>query len=114
MPQVKIHLSQETKTNEPLLAGEIREALVEVLGIKENIGQVIIYKTPSDCRSIHKSRDRNFVFVEINMYSGRSQEMKKMLLDKICILINKHTNIDLSEIICCVIEIPPENYYGGL
>jgi len=114
MPQVKIHMSQETKTNELLLAREIREVLVKVLGIKDNIGQVMIYKTPIEFRSTHESRDINFVFVEITMYPGRSREIKKILLEQICLLIKKHTNVDLSDINCCIMEIAPENYYGGV
>ena len=114
MPQVKVHMSQETKANEQMLAREIRKALVEVLGIKKNIGQVMIYKTPAEFRSAHESRDQNFVFVEINMYPGRSREMKETLLKRICSLINKHASIDLSDVVCCVIEAGPENYYGGL
>jgi len=113
MPQVKIHMSQETKTNELLLVTEIRKVLIEALGIDEKIGQVMIYKTPAEFRSIHESRDNNFVFVEINMYSGRSKEMKKNLLDKLCLVIKKYTDIELNNIISCIIEIPPENYYGG-
>jgi len=65
MPQVKIFMSQETKTNESLLAREIREETVKVLGIKENVCKVLIYKTPSEFRSVHESQDKNFVFVEI-------------------------------------------------
>lgn len=114
MPQVKVHMSQETKVDEPVLAQEIRKALIEVLGIKENIGQVMIYKTPVEFRSAHESRDQNFVFVEINMYPGRSREMKETLLKRICSLFNEHANVDLSDVICCIFEVEPENYYGGL
>jgi len=57
MPQVKIHMSQETKTKDSLLAAEIREVLTEALGIDKKIGQVMIYRTPAECRSIHESRD---------------------------------------------------------
>jgi len=114
MPQVKIHMSQATKTNEHMLVEEIRSALPEVLGIKENIGQVILYKTPAEFRSAHGSRDQNFVFVEITMYPGRTQEMKQSLCDRLSALIHKHTQVDPSDIICCIIEVPPENYFGGL
>ncbi|HKM17328.1 MAG: tautomerase family protein [Firmicutes bacterium] len=114
MPQVKIHMSQVTKTDEHALVEEIRSTLVEVLGIKENIGQVMLYKTPAEFRSIHASREQDFVFVEITMYPGRTQEMKQTLCDKLSALINKHTQVGPSDIICCIIEVTPENYFGGL
>ncbi|NLM68894.1 MAG: tautomerase family protein [Firmicutes bacterium] len=112
MPLVKVHLSQTTKAAE-LLAGAIRETIVEVLGIAADIGQVMIYQTPVELRSVHNSREQNFAVVEIVMYSGRNRVIKEKLSEKICSLIKSHINIGLSDIHCYIIEIAPENYYGG-
>ncbi|WP_069650133.1 tautomerase family protein [Caloranaerobacter ferrireducens] len=114
MPQVKIHISSSIEfENKSLLVKEIRESIPQVLGISQNIGQVMLYESPKECRSIHESRDINFVFVETTMYPGRSKKMKEKLMQRFIFLIHKYTGVDKKDIICVINEIPPENYYGG-
>ena len=59
-----------------MLAGAIRETIVGA-GIAADIGQVMIYQTPVELRSVHNSREQNFAVVEIVMYSGRNRVIKK-------------------------------------
>ena len=110
MPFVKIHM---TSTIQPdvigLLVQDVRTTLVEILQLEENIGQVMVYLTPAQCRSTHHSRDLNFVFIEIIMYPGRDSVMKKKLMEKISILIQDHTGANIRDINCCIIEVSPEN-----
>jgi len=114
MPQVIIHHSTIIEDQiKSILVEKIRNTLVEVLEISENIGQVIMYESSTKQRSIHKNRDINFVIIEVIMYVGRDKEMKEKLMNSLVSLINKHTGINSEDIICYINEITPENYYGG-
>lgn len=115
MPIVKIHISSTVLPfQKPILVKEIRKALVEVLKIDEQIGQVILYESLPQLRSAHESRSSSFVFIEITIYPDRSPELKKALMQKICNLASRHLEVDEKDINCCVMEISQENWYGGL
>lgn len=115
MPIVKIHISSTILPfQKPILVKEVRKSMVELLNIDERIGQVLLYETLPQLRSTHESRNSNFVFVEITMYPGRSSEVKKALMQRICSLVSKYIEIEIKDINCCIIEIPPENWYGGI
>ncbi len=115
MPIVKIHISSTILPfQKPILVKEVRKALVDILNIDERLGQVILYEAPPQLRSAHESRSSNFVYVEITMYPGRTPELRKNLLEKICSLVSKYVEIDMKDINCCIIEIPPENWSGGI
>lgn len=115
MPIVKIHISSTILPfQKPILVKEVRKSLVELLNIDERIGQVILYEALPQLRSAHESRSNSFVFVEITMHPGRSPEVKKELMERICSLVSKYVEIDLKDINCCIMEIPKENWYGGI
>jgi phenylpyruvate tautomerase PptA (4-oxalocrotonate tautomerase family) len=115
MPIVKIHISSTILPfQKPILVKEVRKSLIEMLNIDERIGQVILYEALPQLRSAHESRSNSFVFVEISMYPGRSPEVKKGLMERICALVSKYVEIDLKDINCCIMEIPKEDWYGGI
>lgn len=115
MPFVKIHMSSAIQPEVcKSLVSDIRTTLVEVLQIEESIGQVMLYQTPIQHRSTLESRNVNFVFSEIIMYPGRKIEMKKELMEKINNLIQDYTGVQTRDINCCIIEVPPENWSGGI
>ncbi len=115
MPFVKIHMSSLIQTNKiKALVSDIRKATVEILQIEETIGQVMLYQTPIQNREAHYSRDINFVYTEIIMYPGRASEIKKRLMEKINELIINYTGVSAKDINCCIVEIPPENWSGGI
>jgi len=114
MPLIKLHMSADIHISDPkLLITEIREAIVQVLGIPENIGQVILYDTPRDYRCIHEGRNIDFVFVEIIMYPGRSTQIKKALMERITALVQKHTGVERPDINCFINEISADNWFSG-
>jgi phenylpyruvate tautomerase PptA (4-oxalocrotonate tautomerase family) len=115
MPTVKIHISSTILPfQKPILVKEVRKSMVELLNIDERIGQVILYEALPQLRSAHESRSSSFVYVEITMYPGRSPEVKKALMQRICGLVSKFVEIDITDINCCIIEVPTENWYGGI
>lgn len=115
MPIVKIHISSTVLPfQKPILVKEIRKTLVEVLKVDERIGQVILYESLPQLRSAHESRSSSFVFIEVTMYPGRTPELKKELMQKLCCLACRHLEVDEKDINCCLTEISPENWYGGL
>jgi phenylpyruvate tautomerase PptA (4-oxalocrotonate tautomerase family) len=87
--------------------------MVELLNIDEQIGQVILYEALPQLRNAHESKSSDFVYVEITMCPGLSSEVKIMLMQKLCSLVSKYVEIEIKDINCCIIEVPPENWYGG-
>lgn len=115
MPTVKIHIpSTVLSFQKPILVKEVRKAMIELLNINEQTGQVILYETLPQLRSAHESRSSSFVYVEITIYPKKSPEVRKALMQKICSLISKYVEIEIKDISCCIIEIPPENWYEGI
>lgn len=111
MPVVKIHIPSTVLPFErPILVKEARNVLVEVLKIDEYAGQVLMYETLPQWRSISSQRNIDFVCVEIYMKPGRTQEMKQELMNKLKELINKHTGAKIEDIICFIVEPPAENW----
>ena len=115
MPTVKIHISSTILPfQKPILVKEVRKSMVELLNIDDQIGQVILCEALPQLRSAHESRSNNFVYVEITMYPGRSPQVKRDLLQRISSIVTKYMEIEIKDINCCIIEVPPENWYGGI
>lgn len=115
MPQVIIHTSSELEIGiKQSLVTEIRESLIRILKIDERIGHVVLYETPEFFRSAHESRNRNFILVQIEMYEGRSEELKRELMENILSIISGNAQISKEDIVCFIHEIPEENYLGGI
>lgn len=115
MPLIKVHIcSGEAPAAMPLLAKRLREVMVETLQIDEKIGQVLLYDTPPQHRVIHPARSNRFVFAEVLLYPGRTQEMKAAFMCALVEEIHKILKVDISDINCCLIEVPKENWYGGI
>jgi len=115
MPFVKIHVSSVIQQNISVsLVRDVRVTLVDALQVEETIGQVMLYQTPVECRCTHSSRDINFAFIEIIMYPGRSVEIKKRLMERVNFLVHNYLGIDERDINCCIIEVPSENWSGGV
>ena len=115
MPFVKIHVSSVIQPDISVsLVRDVRVTLVDALQVEATIGQVMLYQTPVECRSTHLGRDINFVFIEIIMYPGRSIEMKKKLMERVNFLVHTYLGVDGRDINCCIIEVPSENWGGGV
>ncbi len=115
MPQVKIHSPRvEENTKKELLLEEIRETIVKTLAVDEKVGQVLLCETEPGNRKTHEDRDGRFVFIEITMYAGRKKEMKQRLMGSMVEIVKKHLGVDTNDIICCIYEVEPENYFGEI
>jgi len=113
MPQVIIHLGTSIDNGDKdRLAQSIRELIPSILGIDEKTGQVLLYD--SSHRAIHATRDSNFVFVQVTMYTGRSLELKAKLATAIIAEIHKYTGVDGNDINLGFYELKPDNYFGGI
>lgn len=115
MPMIIIHTTPsmpiEKRKN---LVAEVRNAIPEILGIPDHIGQVILYESPLENRSSHSSRDQRFIFVETTMVHGRTKELKAIFLKKLISILHSHTGIDPTDINCVIREISSENMMGGV
>jgi len=111
MPFVKVHIPSEIdKSACSSMCKEIRQSLVNVLGISEDHGHVVAYESETTHRNVHESRDRNFVFVEILMFSGRTDEMKEKLFQRISDIVSRYTGVNEQEIILNIIESDRNNW----
>jgi len=111
MPFLKIHLSGEIESEKlSHLAREVRESMVKTLRIDTAHGHVAIYTAPIAHRSVHESRSPNFVFTEILMFSGRTDEMKEELFKSITQVIEKHIEVDKVDILFNIIESERNNW----
>ena len=108
MPVVILHLSPETRPSDEL-AKEVHEAVAEVLGIAREHVYVMVYNSALS-RWVHESCNENFAFVEIFMFSGRSDEMKERLFSRLTEIIARHTGVDGKDIILNVIESDRNNW----
>ena len=112
MPQVRIHTASAIdEENKNMLTQAIRDLIPRVLNIDNKIGQVMLYE--SEYRAIHESRDRNFVFIEVALYVGRSHELKEKLAECIIAEVCKYTAVEKNDINLVYYEITPDNYFGG-
>ncbi len=84
--------------------------MIKTLKIDPSHGHVAIYTTPAAHRSVHESRNPNFVFTEILMFSGRSDEMKEELFKSITQVIEKHIEVDNKDILFNIIESERNNW----
>lgn len=108
MPVVVIHLSPETRVSDGL-AKEVHEVVADVLGISGEHAYVMVYNSAST-RWVHESCDANFVFVEIFMFSGRSDEVKERLFSRLTEIIVTHTKVDGKDVLLNVIESDRNNW----
>ncbi len=54
----------------------------------------------------------DFVFVELLMFSGRTDEMKEALYKRLSGVIERHTDVDNKDIIFNIIESEGKNWAG--
>ncbi len=107
MPVLKIHVSTELEPDScRALAREARRAVVETLELPPGFGKVILYTTPPHCRSVHESRDPNFVLAELLMFRGRPDRLKGALYQRLNQLICQHTGVDGNNVFINIIESP--------
>ena len=111
MPFVKIHVcSYVDPAIRTSIVSNIREMLVDVLGISLDHGHVVLYESPVTSRCVHESRNNRFVIVEILMFSGRSEEMKEKLFYKMNEIIKNHLGIEGRDVIISIIESERNNW----
>ncbi len=115
MPHIILHVSNIMDEGaKSAFLKHTREAVNEVLGLDETIGQVILYESPTRHRSTYADRDPNFVLCEVFMYPGRSLASKTHLVERITYLITRYTGVDAKNIHAVIHEIPADNYFGGI
>ena len=114
MPQVIVHASKKmTAERKTRMIREMREAIPKLLDIPDHIGQVIVYETAPENRSVHAGRDRHFIFFEATMYPGRTGAVKANFMHHFMELLSKFAEVNMGDINGVIHEIPPENYFGG-
>jgi len=90
------------------LADEVRTAMVGVLGTSLDHGQVLIYE--SEMRSVHETRDNNFVFIELLLFSARSPEIKEALYVKLDAILRSHLGGLVEDIFINILETDRHNW----
>jgi len=110
MPFVKLHVSSRRIFRRGKLVREVRLALVETLGIEPDHGHVVLYESDVFSRATDKSRSVDFVFVEILMFTGRSDDMKERLFARLNEIIHGRTKVPERDIVMVIVESERKNW----
>jgi len=113
MPLVKLHVSNDLspESGEQLLL-DVRTVLRDTLSIDPTHGHAILYRSGMAERSAHQDRDNRFIFVEIALFSGRTDDVKAGLFRGISDAVHRHTGVDESDIIIYLMEADRNNWAG--
>ncbi|MBN1880748.1 MAG: tautomerase family protein [Deltaproteobacteria bacterium] len=113
MPLVKLHVSDDlSRESGERLLSDVLSILRDTLAIDPKHGHAILYSTGLSNRACHECRDGRFVFVEVALFSGRTDEMKAELFRKISGAVHRRTGVDESDIIIYLIEADRGNWAG--
>lgn len=111
MPILKIHASDQLDEDQcRALTDEARDLVIRCLGIGPNFGKVILYTTPLTQRSVHSSRDPNFVLAEILMFPGRPKQVKNRLFRELSELLIRYTGVHKDNVFIAIIESDRNNW----
>jgi len=115
MPFLRVHVGEDVPTGvREELARALREALVAGLGVRNEVGHVLILPTPASGRRAGPGRRQDFVFGEILMYEGRPPQVKQALLARLHAEIARLTGVPETDIVLVIVEMPAVNWFGGL
>jgi len=113
MPLVKLHIADDLpRESEKRLLEDIRSVLIETLSIDPKHGHAILFPAGLSHRACHESRDERFVFVEIALFSGRTDEVKAKLFRCISGVVHHHAGVDESDIIIYLVEADRGDWAG--
>ena len=113
MPLVKLDVVDDLsrESGEKLLS-DIRSVLIDTLSIAQEHGHAILYRSELTHRSCHPNRDGRFVFVEIVLFLGRTDEVKADLFREVSSAVHRHTDVDESDIFISLVEMDRKNWAG--
>ncbi|HEX9092543.1 MAG TPA: tautomerase family protein [Coriobacteriia bacterium] len=99
MPIVRIDITgpKPPDWKAALLRGA-RSAVVEALGVPDGRVTVRVVETPGDCVDVPDCRTDRFTIVEVIMYEGRDEEMKRALSAAIRERLSRDPGIEPSEV----------------
>jgi phenylpyruvate tautomerase PptA (4-oxalocrotonate tautomerase family) len=113
MSFIKVHVSAlELPAKKPLLVKRLREVMIKKLQLEEELGQVILYEAVPQHRACSSTGDSRYVFIEVVLHLGRTQETKNALMTDLVQETEKILEIHASHIHCLLQEVPAENWLG--
>lgn len=111
MGQVKIYgLKSNIDKNKIQISNAIHSAVVEAFNFPEDKRFHRFIKLDKEDFIFPDSRTDNYIIIEVNCISGRSDESKKLLIEKLFQNINKLVGIDKNDIEITIIDIPIQNW----
>ncbi|HEY3366731.1 MAG TPA: tautomerase family protein [Symbiobacteriaceae bacterium] len=114
MPLVKLHVSAGMAAERrAALVREVRETMVQTLGIRPEVGHVMLYESAAGDRTAHANVNGQFVWVEVLMYAGRSPELKQTLLGALLRVVQAHTGLAALDVNLVILESDATNWAGG-
>ncbi len=113
MPIVKVHVSSlvASKVRE-LVINDIRNAIVEHLGVTYEHAYVMIYDTSRSTTEINDRSNNHFIFVETFMFTGRSDEVKANFFGALARIIQDHIGIEGKDVFFNIIDSDRNNWAG--
>lgn len=113
MPFVKLHVSSRRLYSRRRLVTDVRRCLVETLGLPADHGHVVLSESRVSSRASGEGRSADFVFVEVLMFTGRSDEMKARLFKRLNDVIHERTGVPEGDILFVVTEADRNNWGRG-
>lgn len=107
MPLVRIDITgpKPAAYKRALLDG-CRTAVVESLGVPDERVTIRIIETPAEDVSVPSCRTDRFTLVDVLMYEGRGEELKRAMYDAIRARFAEDPGIEPSEVNIAVRDVP--------
>jgi len=115
MPSVRVEiLKGKTADYKKVLLLSIQEALVTALRVEEDNRCIRLFELDEDCFLRRASKTDKYTLVELTLLPGRSNELKKNVIEEITRLLGGRLEIQSSDIMIIIHEAPPDNWgcYG--
>ena len=99
MPVVRIDITgpKPPQWKRSLLDG-VCKAVVEALDVPKDRVTVRVVETPDDCVDVPDCRTNRYTFIEVIMYEGRSDEMKRAFVETLRESLAADPGIEPSEV----------------
>jgi 4-oxalocrotonate tautomerase family enzyme len=115
MPFVKVEIIKgRSDEYKKLLLQTIHEALISIMEVEEDDRYQRLYELDLENFERRAAKTDKFTLIELNLFPGRSKELKRELIKGITSLLGERLEIRAADIIIIIHEPPLDNWgcYG--
>ncbi len=113
MPIVKVHISTQIKADTcSAVITELRDAIVEIIGVSYDHAHVIIHSATQVSEQLNDQTNNHYVFIEIYMFSGRTDNTKELLFNRLAETIKNHLDIERKDVFFNILDSDKNDWAG--